>query len=547
MAKIEIRLPNKVRRMVEPGTPISEILAGQSGVLAAAVGNHTVGLDHLVTRSSTITPLTYDSSAGKEVYRRTLSFILSAAARRLFPKSHMVIGHSLAGGYYFDCVGEDRMNPANVSKLEAEMKELIRRDVRIRFLHFSAKQAMELFAKKNRPDKARLLKRSTAEDVVICELDGFYDSPIGPLAASTSLIRKFILVPYESGIVLRFPSKRDPNRMPAAADQTRLFAVYHESKRWSKIHRVGTVGDLNEVIAQGRFNECVQVVEALHEKKIAAIADDITRRMAVSRLVFVAGPSSSGKTTFSKRLGVQLRVNGLRPVTIGLDDYFVDREKTPKDDHGEYDFESLYALDIKTLNDHLVKLIKGREVELPRFSFRLGRRVKSEHSLRLEADQILIMEGIHGLNDKLTPRIPPRQKFKIYVSALTPLTIDSLNRISTTDMRLLRRTVRDHLYRGYSARDTIRRWPSVIRGESHNIFPYQESADVLFNTAVLYEIAVLKSYARRSLEEVSPEYPEFNQARRLLDFLNLFTEMDASSVPPTSILREFIGGSSFSY
>ncbi|MBL4889212.1 MAG: nucleoside kinase [Candidatus Lindowbacteria bacterium] len=547
MNLIEISLPRAKKVQVAEGTPVGDVLQECTDVLAAEVGHLTVGLDYRLIRSAVVQPLTYRSRAGNEVYRRSLSFVLNVAASRVIPGVKLVIGHSLGGGFYFDYSGIDVLTDELLSKIENEMKNIVKADEKIEVEYYSVKAAIELFEKAGRVDKVNLLRRTYLHDIAVYGLQGFIDMPIGPLAPSTGRLSRFELVNYQPGFVLRFPKKGDISKMPPAADQTRLFAVYHESKSWSRILRVQNVGELNEISARGDFEKIVQIAEALHEKRIAKIADQIHDRIDKSRLVFIAGPSSSGKTTFAKRLMVQLRVNGLRPVAVGMDDYFVNREDTPLDSRGEYDFESIDALDTKTFNENIVGLISGKEIMAPKFDFKVGKRVGDGHPMRLEDDQVILVEGIHGLNDKLTPDLSPDKKFKIYVSALTQLTIDDLNRIPTTETRLLRRMVRDRKYRGYSAADTIKRWPSVIRGEAKNIFPFQESADVIFNTALLYELAVLKRLARKALEEVDPEEPEFNQARQLLDFLRLFIEVESDAVPPTSILREFIGGSSFNY
>lgn len=547
MNEIVLTLPDKSTRRVPQGTTVREILPDDPDILAAMVDNLTVGLNYRLVRSAAVVPLNYASREGNEVYRRTLAFLLGAATKRVYPQAKLVIGHSLAGGYYFDITGVEPFDAGVVARLEEEMKHLVAENLPLTAQYMSLREAIELFEHCGMTEKVRLLKRLYYHDVQVFTLGDFCDMPIGPLAATTGQLRRFALVHYPPGMVLRFPDKRNIDRMSTRADQTRLFAVYHESKKWSKIIGIENVGDLNEMVAQKRIAECIQVAEGLHEKKIAQIADRIAAGIDKTKLVFIAGPSSSGKTTFAKRLGIQLRVNGLTPIGIGLDDYFVDREATPKDDRGEYDFESLYALNIDALNNDLVRLLAGEEVTVPRYDFKNGKSVPGDRRIRLERSQVLIVEGIHGLNDQLTPRIAPESKFKIYVSALTQLSIDTLNRIPTTDTRLIRRIVRDRRYRGYPTSETIRRWPSVVRGEKRNIFPYQESADVIFNTALPYELAVLKRFARRFLEEVTPEEPEFAEARRILTFLQLFVTVDDDAVPPTSILREFIGGSSFKY
>lgn len=545
--EVTATLPDGSARRICVGTPVGAVVGGDD-VLAAMIDYLTVDLDAPLVRDARVTPLRYGHSEANEVYRRTLTFLLAAAARRALPGVRLVIGHSLGGGYYYDLEAAAPADPAAAAgALAAEMRRLVEADLPIRKEFLSTAEASRRFEEAGREDKVLLLRRHFAHDIEVHSVDGYFDTTFGPLAPRTGLVPRFEIVAYPPGIVLRFPHKRDVNRMSAPADQTRLFGVYHESKMWSKVLGIENVGRLNEIVATRGFAETVQVAEALHEKRIAEIADRIASRRGTPPIVLVAGPSSSGKTTFAKRLALHLRVNGLRPVALSLDDYFVDRERTPRDEKGDYDFEALETVDVPYLNDQLTALLAGEEVLLPRYDFKSGRRSDETRPLRLEADEILILEGIHGLNDALTPRIPPDRKFKIYVSALTQLTIDDLHRIPTTETRLLRRIVRDRRYRGYPALETIRRWPSVRRGEDRHIFPFQESADAMFNTALLYELAVLKPYARRALEEVPPGEPEFAEARRMLDFLALFVEAPTDPVPPTSILREFIGGSSFHY
>jgi len=544
---IKVKLPDGSERAALSGSPLGDLLSSDPEVLGAMVDHLVVGLDYRLVRSANVIPLRYADKEGNEIYRRTLSFILAAAAMKVFPGERVVIGHSLANGYYYEVDDRYTISDVDLNRLELRMRELINADIKLNKYFVSVEDAIKRFSDLGRKEKVNLLKRNYEHDISFYEIDGFIDIPFGPLAPSTSRVGKFELVTYQQGFVLRFPDKRDITRMPIASDQTRLFAVYHESKKWSQILGIQNVGDLNEVIAKKQFRECVQVAEALHEKKLASIADMITERIDKSRLIFIAGPSSSGKTTFAKRLGVHLRVNGIRPISIGMDDYFVNRDETPKDDKGEFDFESLKALKVELFNEHILRLLAGEEVTIPRFDFKLGIGFLDGAKIKLEKNQVLIVEGIHGLNPSLTPRIPLKNKFRIYISALTQLTIDDCNRIPTTDTRLIRRIVRDHQFRGYSACETLKRWPLVIRGEKRNIFPYQEEADVIFNTALLYELAVLKPCARRALEEVPPDQFQFSEAQRMLDFLHLFIEGDSRAVPPTSILREFIGGSSFSY
>ncbi|HPJ46729.1 MAG TPA: nucleoside kinase, partial [Tenuifilaceae bacterium] len=369
----------------------------------------------------------------------------------------------------------------------------------------------------------------------------------GCLVPSTGYLKKFDLVKYYQGMLLMVPKRKNPDELEDIVIQDKMFDIFQEYKDWVDILGVGNVAAINKQVLTGNSSELIKISEALHERKVVQIADMIYSRKDNVRIVLISGPSSSGKTTFSKRLAIQLKVAGMRPYTISLDNYFVDREHTPRDEHGEYDFESLHALDINYFNNDLVQLMEGKEVELPKFSFENGKRYFDGTKLKIERNGIIIIEGIHALNPDLTPLIEAEKKFKVYISALTSLSIDGTNRIPTTDNRLIRRIIRDHRYRGYSALDTISRWDSVRRGEDHNIFPFQEEADVMFNSALLYELGILKSYAEPVIREVPMNVPEYAEAVRLIKFLSYFVSIPPDEIPPTSILREFLGGSTFSY
>ncbi len=425
------------------------------------------------------------------------------------------------------------------------MKELIKEDIPFEREEVPIDEVVEAFEKTKQRDRLRLLKYWKKDSVYVYKCGTIYDYFYGNMVPSTGYLKKFDLIYYKPGFLLKFPSIYDPNSMPPFEDQKKLFSVFREAEKWAKILDVADVGALNEKIHKEEIGDIIRVSEALHEKKIAHIADMITDKRDYVKIVLISGPSSSGKTTFSKRLSVQLRVNGLKPHTISLDNYFVEREKTPRDENGDYDFESIYALDLELLNEHLNKLLNGEEVHIPKYNFVTGKREYNGDILKMSDDFVLILEGIHGLNETLTSGIPSENKFKIYVSALTQLNIDNHNRIPTTDVRLLRRIVRDNRTRGKSAEDTLLGWLSVRRGEDKNIFPYQEDADIMFNSTLVYELGVLKSHAEPLLREIGKTSSAYSEAKRLLQFLEYFMPSKEDEIPQNSIIREFIGGSCF--
>ncbi len=424
------------------------------------------------------------------------------------------------------------------------MKELIDADVPIKRIKVKREKAIEIFKGYGMEDKVSLLNHVNFENVKLYELDGRYDYFYGQMAYSTGIIKAFDLMYYEPGFVLRYPKKNDLNVVADFKENRKLSQIFIETERWLNILEVGEVGSLNDKVENKEFRDLVMVSEALHEKKIAQIADMINERKE-TKVVLIAGPSSSGKTTFANRLSVQLRVNGYVPIPISLDDYFVDRDHTPKDENGEYDFESIYSLDLDLFNSHLGSLLKGEEVEIPSFNFKKGEREWIGHKLILPSNGILLIEGIHGLNPMLTASISDKHKFKVYISALTQLNLDNHNRIATTDIRRVRRIVRDYLSRGYGAEQTLKMWPSIRRGEEKNIFVFQEEADVMFNSTLVYELCVLKKYALEELNKISQDSPVYLEVSRLKSFLGFFKEIDKDYVPTNSILREFIGGSVF--
>ncbi|WBW98782.1 nucleoside kinase [Oceanirhabdus sp. W0125-5] len=484
------------------------------------------------------------NKSGMRAYTRTLKMILIKATLDLFPGATITIEHSLSKGLFGEIHKETPLNEEEILKIKEKMQDLINNDIEIKREKVTKERAIEIFEEYGMSDRVRVLKHIDREFITLYDLDGYYDCFYGLMAHSTSVIKKFDLIKYESGFILRFPTRTKPLELPKFVEHKKLAKIFYESEQWGKILHVGDLGGLNEIITNGEIGEFIRVNEALHEKKIAYIADMITSKEEV-KVVSIAGPSSSGKTSFTNRLGIQLRVNGQIPILISLDDYFVDREKTPKDENGEYDFESIYALDLELFNDHLERLLNGEEIQVPEFNFKIGKREWNGKKLRIPENGILLLEGIHGLNEMLTSSVDKKNKFKIYISCLTQLNVDNHNRIPTTDVRTLRRIVRDTLSRGWDAERTLKMWPSIRRGEERNIFVFQEEADVMFNSNLVYELAVLKKYAIEELKKITSESPVYYEAKKLIAFLEMFKEVDKELVPDNSLLREFVGGSYF--
>lgn len=515
-------------------------------VLCAKVNNDYRSLDFCPEMDAKVEFVDYHHTTGQECYRRSATFVLARAVLELYRNARLVIGQSIGNGFYYDLYTDVPVSEVILGYIKEKMQAIVAKNEPFDKKILPRPEAVALFKKEGFPEKGRLLQNLNTETVGVISCWKYYDIDLGPMVPTTGFINCFDLKQYSHGFVLLFPKQSDPTQISEIRDQSKIFQVYRESKEWGKILEVNNAGRLNHIIQNGNISEFIKVAEALHEKKIAIIADEIARRKA-SRIVLIAGPSSSGKTTFSKRLCIQLRVNGLRPTALSLDNYFMARELTPKDEDGNYDFEDIHALDLPLFNQHLRELLQGREIQIPKFDFSIGQRRKETIPMRINEDQIVIIEGIHGLNDELTNSVPASSKFKIYISALTQIVIDDYNRISTTDTRLIRRMVRDKKFRGYSADETIMRWPSVRRGEERNIFPFQEAADMVFNSAVPYELPVLKSFVEPLLFDIQPEMTSNCDARRLLRLMSLFKPLEPREVPPTSILREFVGGSSFHY
>ena len=516
-------------------------------LVAVLVNNEVVHLQHGLSVNSSLAPVELGSRQGQAIYRRSLCFLLSMAARRMFPKRRLIIGHSLGQGYFYHFDGAGAVPGDDLVRIEAQMREIVAQNLPIRSLSLSYQEAISFFQAHHQPDTLLLLQNRNDPTITVHSCDGFLDLFHGPLVPSTGLLAVFALRDCPPGFLLRYPPSDSPLRMGEFVENPVLFSIYREYKNWGKILRVGSVGSLDELIRGGGIQDFIQVAEALQDKKIAEIADRINALRDRVKVVLIAGPSSSGKTTFSKKLMIQLRVVGRNPVTISLDDYYTPHDRAPRDEEGKPDFEALGALDVELLNDTLVRLLLGEEVETPLFDFHAGARKPVGRKMLLPDRAILILEGIHGLNDALTPLVPRENKHKIYVSALTQLNLDDHNRIATTDNRLIRRIVRDSQFRGHTALQTLTMWPSVRRGEDRNIFPFQNGADSAFNSALDYELAVLKVYADPLLASVKPDAPEYQEARMLLSFLSNFAPLHPRWVPDTSILREFIGESAFTY
>ena len=548
---VTVTLPSGRRVRVPRGLPVGRLFdrAGHEGdgIIGARLNNEIVSLTYRASVNCTIEPITLPSPDGKEIYRRTLVFALQMAAREVLQQDALVIGHSLASGYYHTLESGRTILPEECVALERRLREIVDADLPIERGVISYQDAVRCFEERGQPRTVLLLRYQNRSKVPIYSCGAFLDLSHGPLLPRTGMLRFFEVRHYPPGLLLRYPDGGDHTSVPPFQDDHLLFSIYREHSAWEKFLRMNCVGRLNQIIDQGEVRDLIHVAEALQNKKIGAIADQIAGSGAAGGIVLIAGPSSSGKTTLAKKLAIQMRALGMRPVPLSLDDYFLSRDLTPVDADGKPDFEALEAVDVPLLNRHLTRLMAGEQVRLPRFDFVQGRRIEGGRSVSLDDQSLLIIEGIHGLNDRLTADVPRERKYKIYVSAITQLNLDAHARISTTDNRLIRRLVRDHKYRGHSALETLRMWPSVRRGEDRNIFPFQNDADAVFNSALVYELAVLKVFAELLLRTVKPDQPEYSVSRRLLYLLSQFSALPPTWVPSESILREFIGGSEFRY
>lgn len=535
----------KVARGIEAGDLAGEFKA-KWPVIAAKINNAVKDLETPLEQDCNLELIDLGTDNGIRIYGHSLIMVLIRATCEILPGSLVTVKHTLGNGLYGEIDYERPVKDSDIREIEQKMREIVDADETITRRRMKKDEIKQLFQEENEQDRIRLLKYRNSPNMYIHACDWFHDYSYGIMAPSTGLLKTFRLRYYLPGFILELPRKDNPTTIPEYVEQGKLANIYHEADKWGQIMGVQNVVSLNDCIKTGDIGDLIRVAEAFHEKKISQIADLIAENIDRTRIVLIAGPSSSGKTTFAQRLSIQLRVNGIRPVAISLDDYFVNREDTPLDEKGNYDFECLDALDHTLFNDHLIRLIQGEKIELPAFDFNTGKRVYQGNTLQLSPSDLIIIEGIHGLNDMLTRSVPKGRKFKIYISALTQLNIDRHNRIPTTDLRLLRRVVRDISHRGYSAQETIARWPSVRRGEERHIFPFQEEADIMFNSALVYELAVLKQYAEPLLSEISQDCPEHSEARRLRKFLSYFmTINDTCDIPANSIIREFIGGCCF--
>jgi len=549
---IQIRCKNnKKSQKVEIGSTLFDVFSAFNlkmthGPVSARVNNKVEGMHYRVYNAKDVEFLDMTSASGSRAYTRTLFFVLCKAVQDIYPNTDVVIDIPVSNGFYVDIHLGRPVVDEDVNILRRRMQEIIDDKMPIRRYMVPTEEAIALFEEKGDVEKVKLLKTSGSIYTTYYKIGEYVDFYYGTLLTNTSQLYLFGLEKYYDGMLLRIPSLKNPDVLGELTKQDKMFEIFKEHHRWQDILGIRTVGDFNQAVDKGFSTDIINISEALQEKKIAKIAEEIANRQGV-KLVLLAGPSSSGKTTSCKRLSIQLAVNGLKPLQISLDDYFVDREKTPKDENGEYDYESIYALDLDLINEQFNALFRGEEVELPKYDFQSGKSKKSGKKLKMEPNNVLVVEGIHALNPELTSHIPDEQIFRVYASALTTILLDNHNYIPTTDNRLLRRIIRDYKYRGVSAQETIHRWPSVRAGENKWIFPFQENADAMLNTAMLYELAVIKTQAEPLLQQVPENCEEYAEAYRLLKFLKYFKGIPYNNLPPTSLLREFLGGSSFHY
>ena len=549
---IQIRCKNnKKTQNVAIGSTLSDVFSQFSidmpfGPICARVNNKVEGMHFRVYHSKDVEFLDMHSASASRNYTRTLFFVLCKAVHDIYSKSHVIIDIPVSNGYYVNLQLGHSVGLEDVDNIRKRMQKIINEHMPVTRHEVPSEQAIKMFRDRGDEAKVKLLESSGRLYTTYYQIDDYVDFYYGSLLTNTRKLYLFGLEKYYDGLLLRIPSMKDPSVLPEMTRQDKMIEIFKEHHKWQDIMGVRTVGDFNESVTNGYATGLINVSEALQEKKIAMIADEIANRKGV-KLVLLAGPSSSGKTTTCKRLSIQLLANGIKPLQISLDDYFVNREHTPKDVAGEFDYESIYALNLELINEQFNALFRGEEVELPKYNFQSGTSEKSGKKLKMNEHNVLVVEGIHALNPELTSQIPEEHKYRVYASALTTILLDDHNYIPTTDNRLLRRIVRDYKYRGVNAMETIHRWPSVRAGENKWIFPYQENADAVFNTAMLFELAVLKTQAEPLLEQVPENSEEYSEAYRLLKFLKYFLPISNRDIPPTSLLREFLGGSSFKY
>ena len=546
---MEIHYKDKVLE-VEKGSKIydifkNEIENSENTVVGAIYNNSYVNLSKHMNFEGRVELISINSKIGIKIYRRTLIYIFAMALKKLFPDNKATVNYQMENAVYCD-LGDIEVTDEIVAKINEEMRDIVRKDLFIKKVVMNREQA-EQFYKETQTARGRLqydLKSNKKIYMYYCK--DYFNYCYGVLARTTGAIKIFDIIKYDKGILLRYPSAGKPDQLPKIIQNKKMKWAYNEYNEIHKILNINTVYKLNDAVKEKRIKDVIMIDEALHEKNIANIADKIAKDKKI-KMILIAGPSSSGKTTFAQRLGIQLRVNKIKPVTISVDNYFVERQDTPRDENGDYNFECIEAIDLKLFNNHLTRLLNGERVEMPQFDFLEGTKKYNGKYLQLKDDEVLVIEGIHCLNDRLTISIPQDQKFKIYISALTVLNMDRYSKVSSTDVRLIRRIVRDYQFRGYSAEHTIDTWPSVTRGEVENIFPFQESADVIFNTSLIYELGVLKGIATPLLKEIPIEHPEHAEAQRLLGLLKYIRSIPASEVPTNSLLKEFVGGGDFEY
>ena len=535
---------------VKENITIKELLAdeiekSEIPIIGAKFNNEYQRLDYEITKDGTVSLVDIASKGGMKIYRRTLIYIMAMAFERIYPEAKVRVNYQLSNSMYCDLDNMEE-TPEMLKNVEQEMRRIIEQNLPITKKILTRKEAEELYEQKD-SSKGRLqldIEENKTINMYYCE--EYYNYIYEDIAINTGIVKVFELVKYDKGFLLRYPSSNDPFKLPKYQETKKLLWALNEYSDIHKILDVSTVYKLNNIIEHGNLKYLIMLEEALHEKKIANIADKIAENKNI-KMVLIAGPSSSGKTTFAQRLGLQLRINGLKPVTISVDNYFVERPDTPLDENGEYDFENIEAIDLDLFNKDLTALLNGEVIQCPEFDFSVGTKRYKGKTMHLADDEILVIEGIHCLNDKLTALIPKKQKYKVYISDLTVLNMDRLNRISTTDTRLIRRIVRDYQFRSYSAKHTLDAWPKVNRGEEKNIFPYQEDADSIFNTSLIYELAALKDIAIPLLEEIKPTERQYAEARRLIEILKYFKSIKSDIIPNNSLLKEFLGGGYFEY
>lgn len=522
-----------------------ETINENKNIIACIVNNEVKSLNYVLKENDEVELIDTSTRDGARIYTRGLLYIMSMAFYKVYPKIQLTVNHQLSSSMF--CKIENEIITSEmIENIKEKMQEIIDSNYEIKKVQMSKAEAKEFIKRENTGIGKMQIENSQKEDVSFYFCEGYYNYFYGVMPVTTGYIKLFDIMKYQDGFLIRYPSKKEPNVIKPYQEGKKLLATLEEYEDIHHILGIANLDQINEKIRNGEGKDLILLSEALHEKKISQIADKITENR-MKRVILIAGPSSSGKTTFAKRLGIQLQLNGLKPKTISVDNYFVEREETPRDEFGNYNFEALEAVDLKLLNNHLVKLLNGEEIEVPTFDFKEGHKYYTGKTMKLEDDEILVMEGIHCLNDELTPKIPKEQKFKIYISALTVLNIDYYNRISTTDTRIIRRTVRDNQFRNYDALRTLASWYSISAGEEKNIFPYQEDADVMFNTSLIYEINALKNHALPLFKQIGKQEKEYAEAKRLCEFLKYFEPINIDDIPKNSLIREFLGGGIFDY